>query len=156
MSFNENGNGVVSPHHEHDEEREYQLCRLVRLEKKEEAENARDRRVNACDLTGHEFAIVCEELWVNHRENTKNCLDKTGCAVKRNIGAILSVSCLFPLVYGKLSRSMCWRDHVEFCVRVVSLCWRSIGWSVSRYYRILCWHFTFTCAYEYQDAFPGP
>jgi hypothetical protein len=65
--------------------------------RKEESENARDRRMNACDLTGHEFAIVCEELWVdfkfwvNHHENMKNCIEKTGDAVKRNLGAILSV-----------------------------------------------------------------
>ena len=87
MSINENGNGnsrLSSLHPEHDEEREYQLrkmemkrIRVARARQEAEdiaaAENRRERRINACDLTGQEFAIVCEEilvdfkLWTNHQ-----------------------------------------------------------------------------------------
>ena len=112
MSVNENG--FVSPHPEHDEEREYQLCRMemkriraaraAEAKKKEESENARDRRMNACDLTGDEFKIVCEEMWVdfkfwvNQHDNMKNCIEKTRDAVKRNLGTILSM-CMFLVCF---------------------------------------------------------
>jgi hypothetical protein len=121
MSVNENGSAnqnknssLSSPHPEHDEEREYQLCRMemkriraaraAEAKKKEESENARDRRMNACDLTGDEFKIVCEEMWVDfktwvsHHENTKNCIEKTRDAVKRNLSAILSM-CMFLVCF---------------------------------------------------------
>ena len=110
----ENVNGIVSPspspHPEHDEEREYQLCRMemkriraaraAEAEKKEEAESARERRINACDLTGDEFKVLCEELWVDfkiwvtYHENMKNCITKTRTAIKRNIAMIL-LMCAF-------------------------------------------------------------
>ena len=121
MSVNENGSAnqnknssLSSPHPDHDEEREYQLCRMemkriraaraAEAKKKEESENARDRRMNACDLTGDEFKIVCEEMWVDfktwvsHHENTKNCIEKTRDAVKRNLSAILSM-CMFLVCF---------------------------------------------------------
>ena len=88
MSVNENGNGILSPHPDHDEEHEYQLCRMEMMkiraarakarQEAQEAENRRERRINACDLSGHEFAIVCEEIWVdfktwvNRHENMRN------------------------------------------------------------------------------------
>lgn len=102
MSVNKNGNGIVSPspspHPDHDEEREYQLCRMemkkiraAQEKKAQEAESRRERRINACDLTGQEFAIVCEELWVdfktwiNHHENMKNCVAKTRSTFSKNL-----------------------------------------------------------------------
>lgn len=102
MSANENGNRIVSPHPEHDEEREYQLCRMemkkiraAQEKEAQEAERRRERRINACDLSGHEFAIVCEELWVdfktwiNHHENMKNSLDKTRSTISKNLILIM-------------------------------------------------------------------
>jgi hypothetical protein len=102
MSVNKNGNGIVSPHPDHDEEREYQLCRMemkkiraAQEKKAQEAESRRERRINACDLTGQEFAIVCEELWVdfktwvNHNENMKNCVAKTRSTFSKNLILIM-------------------------------------------------------------------
>ena len=104
MSANKNGNGIVSPspspspHPDHDEEREYQLCRMemkkiraAQEKEAQEAESRRERRINACDLTGQEFAIVCEEIWVdfktwiNHHENMKNCVAKTRSTFSKNL-----------------------------------------------------------------------
>jgi len=103
MSANKNRNGIVSPspHPDHDEEREYQLCRMEIMkiraarakarQEAQEAESRRERRINACDLTGQEFAIVCEELWVdfktwvNHHENMKNCIAKTRSTFSENL-----------------------------------------------------------------------
>jgi hypothetical protein len=50
-------------------------------------ENRRSSRMNACDITGEEFQIVCEELWidfkscVNHRENLSNCVSEARAVV---------------------------------------------------------------------------
>jgi hypothetical protein len=108
----ENGNGnkgtststSTSPHPEHDEEREYQLCRMemkriraarAQQQQQQADDERRQRRMNACDLTGDEFKIVCEELWVDfkswvtHHENMKNCITKTHNAFRRNLATIL-------------------------------------------------------------------
>ena len=179
---NENGNGIVSPHPEHDEEREYQLCKMemkriraaraAEAEKKEEAGQRRDRRMNACDLTGQEFAIVCEELWVdfkmwvNHHENMKNCLDKTGGAVKRNLGAILSV-CMFLVCfrwYMGSGRDACAKFGVGGIMlsfvcelfryvgeALVGVFLGIMGFCVGILPLLVC-----ICVYESQDAFPDP
>lgn len=48
----------------------------------ENKESSRSARANACDLNGEEFAIVCEELWidfktwVNHNKNANDCFEK--------------------------------------------------------------------------------
>ena len=108
MSVNENGNGIVSPspspspHPEHDEEREYQLCRMEmkRIRAAQADEERIQRRINACDLTGDEFKIVCEELWVDfktwvtHHENMKNCVTKTHDEIRKNLATIL-LMCAF-------------------------------------------------------------
>jgi hypothetical protein len=47
-------------------------------------------QINSCDMTGKEFQIVCEELWidfktwVNHDEKCRSCLSKVCNAVVRN------------------------------------------------------------------------
>jgi hypothetical protein len=182
MSVNENGNVRVSPHPEHDEEREYQLCKMemkriraaraAEAKKKEEAGQRRDRRMNACDLTGHEFAIVCEELWVdfkfwvNHHDNTKNCIEKTGGAVKRNLGAILSV-CMFLVWfrwYMGSGRDACAKFGVGGIMlsfvcelfryvgeALVGVFLGIMGFCVGILPLLVC-----ICVYESQDAFPDP
>ena len=101
----------MSPHPEHDEEREYQLCKMEmkriraaqaqqqqQQQQQQADEERRQRRIDACDLTGAEFAIVCEELWVDfkswvtHHENMKNCITKTHNAFRRNLATILFMS----------------------------------------------------------------
>ena len=183
MSVNENGNGnsrlSSSPHPEHDEEREYQLCKMemkriraAEQNKKEEAEKRRERRVNACDLTGEEFAIVCEELWVDfkkwvgHHENMKNCIDKTNYAVKRNRCTILSV-CMFLVWFRWYMGS-----GIEACAKfsiggimlsfvcelfryigeaLVGVFIGIVGFCVGILPLLVC-----VCVYEFQDAFPDP
>lgn len=185
MSVNENGNGnsrlSSSPHPEHDEEREYQLCRMemkriraaraAAANKEVEAGYRRERRMNACDLNGHEFAIVCEELWVDfkkwvgHHENMKNCIDKTNYAVKKNLGTILSVcmflvwfrwyvgagkdACSYGVGYGVFSFTCEVLRHLgEF---VAALLLMFIGFCVGIVPMLLC-----VCFYEFNDAFPDP
>ena len=55
-----------------------------------DAENkgsSRSARANACDLNGEEFAIVCEELWidfktwVNHNKNASDCFEKVRATI---------------------------------------------------------------------------
>ena len=56
------------------------------------------RYINSCDITGEEFRIVCEELWidfklwVSHHKNLTNSACILRSAVSRNLYAILFVS----------------------------------------------------------------
>ena len=189
MSVSENGNAtqnknshLSSPHPEHDEEREYQLCKMemkriraaraVALAKQVEAENRRDRRMNACDLTGHEFAIVCEELWVDfktwvtYHDNAKNCIQKTCDAVKKNLGMILSV-CMFLVCfrwYMGGGREACSKFGMggimlSFVCEVfryvgealVGMFLGIVGFCVGILPLLAC-----VCIYESRDAFPDP
>ncbi len=165
--MNENGNKrVVSPRVENDEECEYQLCRMemkricaaraaAAAEKKEEAENARERRMNACDLTGDEFRIVCEEVGQPSRKHEELHRQDQHRNQKKSRHDFVDVRIphWVPLVYGRWQRSLCkvwcWRNHVEFRLRIVSLSWRGVGWRVSWYYRILRWHSAFDCLRVY-------
>ena len=58
---------------------------------------AGDGRMNSHDITGEEFRIVCEELWVdfklwaNRDENIKNSTNMLSSAISRNLYAILFV-----------------------------------------------------------------
>ena len=180
MSVNENGNSsLLSPHPEHDEEREYQLCRMemkriraARARQEEEAGYRRDRRMNACDLDGKEFAIVCEELWVdfkfwvNHHDNMKNCIEKTGDAVKRNLGAILSVL-MFLVCFrwymgggreacamfgvGRIMLSFVCESFRYLGEALVGVFLGIVGICVGILPLLVC-----VCVYELQDAFPDP
>ena len=54
-------------------------------------------RINSHDITGEEFRIVCEELWIdfklwaNRDENIKNSSNMLSSAISRNLHAILFV-----------------------------------------------------------------
>jgi hypothetical protein len=180
MSVNENGNKRVSPHPEHDEEREYQLChkemkkiRAARAwRESQEAEKRRQRRINACELTGDEFKIVCEELWVDfkiwvkHHENMKNCIDVTINAVKRNLGAILFV-CMFlvwfrwyigggkeacaKFGFGGIMLSFVCELFRYLGEALVGVFLGIIGFCVGILPLIVC-----VCMYETKNAFPDP
>jgi hypothetical protein len=58
---------------------------------------AGDGRMNSHDITGEEFRIVCEELWIdfkfwaNRDENIKNSTNMLSSAISRNLYAILFV-----------------------------------------------------------------
>ena len=183
MSVNENGNGIVSPslspHPDHDEEREYQLCRMemkkiraAQEKEAQEAESRRERRINACDLSGHEFAIVCEEIWVdfktwvNHHENMKNCIAKTRSTFSKNLILIMFAialiigfrwymgggkeACATFSVAGIILSFVCelFRYVGEALVGVF---FGIIGFCVGILPLLVC-----VCVYEFQDAFPDP
>lgn len=188
-SIIENGNGIVSPspspspHPEHDEEREYQLCRMeqkrIRAARaaaddaaKMEAENGKYRRMNACDLTGDEFKIVCEELWVDFKiwvtqhDNMKNCIEKTCNAVKINLGAILSI-CMFLVCfrwYMGGGREACDKHGIGgVMVNFVCELFRYVGEAlVGVFLGVIGFCFGIlpllvcVCIYESRDAFPDP
>ena len=179
----ENGNGnkatTMSPHPEHDEEREYQLCRMemkriraARAQQQQADEERRQRRMNACDLTGDEFKIVCEELWIDfkswvtHHENMKNCITKTHSAFRRNLATIL-----FTFVF-----LICFRWYIgggkEACAKfsmggiivnfvcevfrylgeaLLGVFLGIIGFCVGIMPVVVC-----ICIFEFKEAFPDP
>jgi len=185
----ENGNGnkgtststSTSPHPEHDEEREYQLCRMemkriraarAQQQQQQADDERRQRRMNACDLTGDEFKIVCEELWVDfkswvtHHENMKNCITKTHNAFRRNLATIL-----FTIVF-----LICFRWYIgggkEACAKfsmggivlnfvcevfryvgeaLLGVFLGIIGFCVGILPLVVC-----ICIFEFKEAFPDP
>jgi hypothetical protein len=183
----ENGNGnkgtststSTSPHPEHDEEREYQLCRMemkriyaAKAQQQQADEERRQRRIEACDLTGDEFKIVCEELWVDfkswvtHHENMKNCITKTHNAFRRNLATIL-----FTIVF-----IICFRWYIgggkEACAKfsmggivlnfvcelfrylseaLLGMFLGIIGFCVGIMPLVVC-----ICIFEFKDTFPDP
>ena len=197
MSVNENGNGnkyassslssSSSPHPEHDEEREYQLHRMemkkicvtrARARARQEAEdiaaaeNRREQRINACDLTGEEFAIVCEELWIdfkswtNRHDNMRDCISKVRSKVVNNRFAILGV-CMFLVWfrwYIGAGREACAKFGVGGIMlsfvcelfryigeALVGVFLGVVGFCVGILPLLVC-----ICVYEFQDAFPVP
>ena len=185
----ENGNGVVSPstspHPEHDEEREYQIRRIemrriqkaqaqqqAEAEAEAEAENRRQRRIDACDLTGDEFKIVCEELWVDfklwvtYHENMKNSFTKTRTAIRRNLATIVFILAFFIGFrwYIGGGREACAKFSIagimlNFVCEVFRYIGEAlfgvflgiIGFCVGVMPLVVC-----VCVFEFKDAFPDP
>ncbi len=179
----ENGNGIVSPslspHPEHDEEREYQLCRMemkriraARAQQQQADEERIQQRINACDLTGDEFKIVCEELWVDfktwvtHHENMKNCITETNNTIRKNLATIVFIfvfligfrwyigggkeACAKFSMGGVVLNFVCevFR-YVGEAVLGISL--GIIGFCVGIMPLVVC-----VCVFEFKDAFPDP
>ena len=183
---NGNGNGnkgtSMSPHPEHDEEREYQLCRMemkriraarAQQQQQQQADEERiQRRINACDLTGDEFKIVCEELWIDfklwatHHENMKNCITKTHIAFKRNLATIL-LMCVFLIGFRWYiggGREACAKFSmggivVNFVCEIFRYLGEAllgvflgiIGFCVGILPLVVC-----VCIFEFKEAFPDP
>ena len=131
----------------------------------------RSARMNACDLTGEEFQIVCEELWidfrrwVNHNENLSDCIDTAREAFVRNwapiwlmVGFLMLFrwyvgagkdACSYGVGYGVFSFTCEVLRHLgEF---VAALLLMFIGFCVGIVPMLLC-----VCFYEFNDAFPDP
>jgi hypothetical protein len=167
------------PTSEKDLEMEYQLRRRE-MKKIQEArkhmmagggENERSARMNACDLNGEEFQIVCEELWidfrrwVNHTKNLTDCIDTVREAFVRIwtptcliLGFLMwfrwyvgagKDACSYGVGYGVFSFTCEVLRHLgEF---VAALLLMFIGFCVGILPMLLC-----VCFYEFNDAFPDP
>ena len=131
----------------------------------------RSSRMNACDINGDEFQIVCEELWIdfkswtNHDENLSNCISKVCNAVSRNWVYIYFTvlflvwfswyigegkdACSFGFGYGVFS-FVCevLRQLGKVVVRLFLM---FIGSCVGLLPIVVC-----VCLYEFNDAFPDP
>jgi len=128
-------------------------------------------RMNACDINGEEFQIVCEELWVdfkswmNHHDNLNNCVSKTRAVVASNWMKIVSVlvfliwfrwyigtgkeACSYGVGYGVFSFVCEVLRHMgEFVAALVLMV---SGFCVGLLPLIVC-----VCFYEFKDAFPDP
>jgi hypothetical protein len=79
--------------------RKMRECERERERLAQEKMNTKENmvRVNSHDITGEEFRIVCEELWIdfkvwaNHHENIKNSSNMLSSAISQNLYAILFV-----------------------------------------------------------------
>ena len=134
-------------------------------------ENDRSARMNACDLNGEEFQIVCEELWidfrrwVNHQKNLSDCIDTVREAFVRNwtptcliIGFLMLFrwyvgagkdACSYGVGYGVFSFTCEVLRHLgEF---VAALLLMIIGFCVGILPMLVC-----VCFYEFNDTFPDP
>jgi hypothetical protein len=134
-------------------------------------QNDRSARMNACDLTGEEFQIVCEELWidfrrwVNHNENLSDCIDTVREAFVRNwtptcliLGFLMwfrwyigagKDACSYGVGYGVFSFTCEVLRHLgEFVAAILIMI---IGFCVGILPMLVC-----VCFYEFNDAFPDP
>lgn len=128
-------------------------------------------RMNACDINGEEFQIVCEELWVdfkswmNHHDNLNNCVNKARAAIASKWMTIVSVlvfliwfrwyigsgkeACSYGVGYGVFSFVCEVLRHMgEFVAALVLMV---SGFCVGILPLIVC-----VCFYEFKDAFPDP
>lgn len=170
------------PTSEKDLEMEYQL-RVREIRKIQEArkrmasggsgayKNERSARMNACDLNGEEFQIVCEELWidfrrwVNHNENMSDCIDTVREAFVSNwpsicltIGFLMLFrwyvgagkdACSYGFGYGVFSFTCEVLRHLGELVAAILLMF--IGFCVGILPMLVC-----VCFYEFNDTFPDP
>lgn len=128
-------------------------------------------RMKACDITGEEFKIVCEELWidfktwVDHHENLSSSISKARAAIASTwiyicftLGFLLwfrwyvgagKDACSFGFGYGVFSFVCEILRHLgEF---VVALFLMFIGFCVGLMPLVVG-----VCVYEFNDAFPDP
>ena len=134
-------------------------------------ESNRSSRMNACDLTGDEFQIVCEELWidfrrwVNHHPNLSDCIDTVREAVVSYwtpIWLILGFlmlfrwyvgagkdACSYGVGYGVFSFTCEVLRHLGELVAALLLMF--IGFCVGIVPMLVC-----VCFYEFNDTFPDP
>lgn len=134
-------------------------------------ESYRSSRMNACDLTGDEFQIVCEELWidfrrwVNHQKNLSDCIDTVREAVVSYwtpIWLILGFlmlfrwyvgagkdACSYGVGYGVFSFTCEVLRHLGELVAALLLMF--IGFCVGILPMLVC-----VCFYEFNDTFPDP
>jgi hypothetical protein len=128
-------------------------------------------QINSCDMTGKEFQIVCEELWidfkswVNHDENFSDCLSKVCNAISRNWVSIYFTAlfllwfrwyigtgkdaCSFGFGYGIFSFVCEILRQMSNVVIIILLTFTIICVALAPI--VVC-----VCIYEFNDAFPRP
>ncbi len=123
-------------------------------------------------VTGDEFKIVCEELWVDfkswvtHHENMKNCITETNNTIRKNLATIVFIfvfligfrwyigggkeACAKFSMGGVVLNFVCevFR-YVGEAVLGISL--GIIGFCVGIMPLVVC-----VCVFEFKDAFPDP
>jgi hypothetical protein len=133
--------------------------------------NERSARMNACDVNGDEFQIVCEELWidfrrwVNHNEHVSDCISKIRSKFVSNwepicftLGFLIwfrwyigagKDACSYGFGYGVLSFAC---EVLRILGEIVSaFILMFIGFCVGLVPMLVC-----ICFYEFNDAFPDP
>ena len=173
--------------HEYDEERECEILRneIERIRKIREnmtprvpkgAKGADDdgynnSRINACDVTGEEFKIVCEELWIDFKKWTEQHenLTNTSSMFRRAV-VRMRFAILFVLVFAVLFRWYVGAGK-DACSYGVGYGVFSLVCEVLRYFGeivvIVFMSFIGACAclspfvigaciFEYDEAFPDP
>jgi hypothetical protein len=128
-------------------------------------------RINACDVTGEEFMIVCEELWIDFKKWTKHHENLTNTAsVFRRAVVRMRFAILFVLLFAVLFRWYVGAGK-DACSYGVGYGMFSFVCEVLRYFGeiivIVFMSFIAACAclspfvigaciFEYDEAFPDP
>ena len=134
-------------------------------------QNYRSARMNACDLTGEEFQIVCEELWidfnswVNHQPNFRDCVARVRDAIVSKWSVVAPIlvflmwfrwyigagkdACSYSLGYGMFSFVCEILRHLGEIIAISIM--MLIGFCVGLTPIVAC-----ICVYEFKDAFPDP
>ncbi len=171
---------------DYDEERECEILRneIERIRKirenmtpkpKNEAGRIDDgynnSRINACDVTGEEFKIVCEELWIDFKKWTEQHENLTNTAsIFRRAVVRMRFAILFVLLFAVLFRWYVGAGK-DACSYGVGYGMFSFVCEVLRYFGeiivIVVMSFIAACAclspfvigaciFEYDEAFPDP
>lgn len=171
---------------DYDEERECEILRneIERIRKirenmtpkpKNEASRIDDgynnSRINACDVTGEEFMIVCEELWIDFKKWTEQHENLTNTAsIFRRAVVRMRFAILFVLVFAVLFRWYVGAGK-DACSYGVGYGMLSFVCEVLRYFGeivvIVIMSFIAACAclspfvigaciFKYDEAFPDP
>ena len=145
--------------------------RVVEKKKSSNTNAYSNSRMNACDLTGEDFQIVCEELWidfnswVNHRSNFRDCVVKVRDAVVSKWSVVAPIlvflmwfrwyvgagkdACSYSLGYGIFSFTCEVLRHLGEIIAISIM--MLIGFCVGLTPIVAC-----ICIYEFKDAFPDP
>lgn len=174
----------IQDEHDYDEERECEILRneIERIRKIRENmtpkgasriddDGYNNSRINACDVTGEEFKIVCEELWVDFKKWKEQYDNLTNTAsIFRRAVTRMRFAILFVLVFAVLFRWYVGAGK-DACSYGVGYGVFSFMCEVLRYFGeivvIVFMSFIGVCAglspfvigaciFEYDEAFPDP
>jgi hypothetical protein len=151
--------------------RENMMPRVLKTTKGGVDDGYNNSRINACDVTGEEFKIVCEELWIDFKKWTEQHENLTNTAsMFRRAVVRMRFAILFVLVFAVLFRWYVGAGK-DACSYGVGYGVFSLVCEVLRYFGeivvIVFMSFIGACAclspfvigaciFEYDEAFPDP